>query len=330
MAGYGGFTYNKIQLGREVTPGTSVVATHLWRGPMAMLEDDRQRKIAEEQIGILVPAERSYTTMLLGRMAMPSTELTFEQICHLLEASIKTATPSGAGPYVRSYPFPITSTPNTIKYYTIEAGNTQVPNDNHEMEYSFVDEFTIEGKFGESFMMGANWIGRQITPAPLTAGIAIPVVEEALVPKAKLYIDATGGTIGTTQKVGVFMGVKLRVRSGIVYVPVGDGNLYFYATKFTAPKLDFSISFELEGTNNVLVAERAIYVANAVRLFNIVIDGSSSARKIDIKWAGKYDKVGGYENQEGNTVVTLDGHGVLSSADSIFAQIDVTNSVATL
>ena len=45
-----------------------------------------------------------------------------------------------------------------------------------------------------------------------------------MIPLTLLYIGATGGTIGTTQKTGVLMGAQIRVKTGLVPVPVGDGS----------------------------------------------------------------------------------------------------------
>jgi hypothetical protein len=47
-------------------------------------------------------------------------------------------------------------------------------------------------------------------------------------------------------------------------------------------------------------------------------------------WAGKYDRIGGYTNNNGNTTVTLEGHAVYSSADSLFWSCAVENTLATL
>ena len=164
---YGSFYHNKVQLGREVTPGTPVNATVIWRGGFSAIADERQREIVDEQIGVLVNAERVYDKSYLARLAMPATPLTFEQVPHLLEAGIKTATPTGVGPYVYAYAIPTGNTVNTIKTYTIEAHNVSVTADGREMYHSFVEEMTFDAKAGEAWQMSANWVGaRQRPPRP--------------------------------------------------------------------------------------------------------------------------------------------------------------------
>ena len=64
---------------------------------------------------MLVQAERTYFSKHMGRLAMPSTELTFEQVGHILEAGVKTATPTGSGTYTRAYAYPTYNTVPTPK-----------------------------------------------------------------------------------------------------------------------------------------------------------------------------------------------------------------------
>lgn len=325
---YGTTTYNKVQFGRESTAGTPVAATKIWRGKAAMIEDDRAIKVVEEEVGILVPAERSYVASVIARMNLPQTELTFEQFPHVLEGGIHTVTPTGTGPYVYAYVFPTDTTQPAIKTYTIEAGNALVSADHHEMAYSFVGEFELNGQKQEAWMINSGWMGRQANQASMTALTTLEAVEEAKFQNTLFYIDATGGTIGTTVKSGVLLSARLRYRTGLVPVFTADGQLYFASHKRVRPSLDFSIKMELE-TASVVAAERAFFKSQAVRLFKLGIAGSGS-KAISLEWAGKYDSISDYENDDDNTVVTFNGHAVYSQADSLFAKVTVTNSLATL
>lgn len=332
MTTYGGFQFNKIQMGRESTAGTAVAATTIWRGDFAMLRDERTRNIVTEQVGVNMNGERSYDTWLLGRLSMPATPLTFEQLPHLLEAGIGTVSPSGADPYVYAYSIPTGTSLNTLKTYTIEGYNTVADADMQEMAHCYVESISLSASAGEAWTMAAEWVGAQLsntTPTSLTTQVA---VQEALLARTSLFIDATGGTIGSTQKSGVLMGADLTINTGVAYVPVGDGNLYYSALKFTPPSIEFSLTFELEddsGTSLVDI-ERAIYASDAVRLIRLDIDGSDSDRQVRVDMAAKYDSVGGYDNADGNTTVTFTGHVVNSTTDSQFFDVTVTNKVASL
>lgn len=328
---YGPFTMNKTALGRESTFGTGVAATTLWRGPFSMVEDASEKVTVDENVGLLVQAERTYDTKHLGRLAMPSTELTFEQCCHILEAGVKAATPSGAGPYTRVYAYPTDNTVPTPKSYTIETYNSLADVDAMEMNGCLVEEFTFEGNAREAWKASATWFGRRpVTTTPTTLTTLV-TVEEALIPKTLLYIDASGGTVGTTQKSGVFMGAQIRVRTGLIPLPVGDGNLYHPTYKWTKPEITFTITMELEkdGAASMVSTERTAFTNRSVRLFKTNCTGSGS-KAFSMSWAGVYDSVGDYTNADGNTTVQLSGHAVYSAADSLFWSATIVNTVATL
>lgn len=328
---YGGYPYSLVQLGRETTPGTAVAATSIWRGLFGSPEDTRKRVTSEEQIGVLVPAERSYDVALGATLAMPATELTYEQVCHILEAGVGTVTPTGTGTYVRRYAFPTDGSVNTLKTYTIEAGNKLVSADVQEIPYCFVSEFELSGKAEEAWKMGATWMGQRLVGSSFTGSLALLEVSEAIFGNTKLYIDAGGGTIGTTQVLGVLMGATIRVKTGVVFVPAGDGVLYPTAHKFTKPEVTFSLTMELEQDTGVsrVATERGIFNSNGVRLIRLECPGLAD-REFIIDMAAKYDKIGSYENANGNTTVTIDGHAGFSTADDLFFEVEVTNLLATL
>lgn len=328
---YGAFDANKVQLGRETTAGTAVAATAIWRGEFSMLEDARERKIVEEQVGAFWSVERAYDANYLAKWQQPSIEMTYEQVLHILEAGVKTATPTGSGPYVYVYNYPASGvTVNTIKTYTIEAGNAIVTGDVREVEYCFVEDFEFTGKFGEAWMMQSNWLGRQMSASTFTAALTIPTVEQVLFNKTLLYIDASGGTIGTTVKSGVLMDASVKVKTGLVVVPVASGQLYFQTHKFAKkPEVTFSITIELEDTAGLVTAERAIWESNAVRLIRLKASGTGTS-VFQLDMAAKYDAVGAYQNQDGDTVVTLTGHAVASTTDSLAFTTTVTNSLSAV
>ena len=127
---YGPFSSNTIQIGRETTAGTAVAADIIWRGPAADIEDTQvvMRPGMEENVGLLVPTERTFISQLGAALSIPDTEATYEHLPHIFEAGIKTATATATGdeddpgPYVYAYA-PGVSTANTIKTYTLESGN---------------------------------------------------------------------------------------------------------------------------------------------------------------------------------------------------------------
>lgn len=323
----------KIQLGRETTSGTKVTTTTLWRG-IGTLEDTREQVFPPEDIGYLSGVDRSYVPKLEAAISMDSVEATFEQLPHILEAGIKAATSvhDGTGSsYTRSYVFP-TTTPNTLKTYTIEGGDNQ---QGEVMEYAFVDSFTLEGKGGESWMVSADWIGRQVAPQAFTVGATLPVVEEILFSKTKVYIDAVSGTFGTTQKTMTLLAATLNYKTGWIPKFTADGNLYFSFIQSTMPEVTLELTFEHDGTS---VAEKANWLAQTPRLIRLLAEGSTfttagttySKKTLSIDLAGKWEKFDPLDDQDGNDIYKATFRGRYDPTRADFGKILIANAVVTL
>lgn len=187
----------QIQLAKEATAGTATTATTRWRG-LGALEDRRVVTFPEEFIGVIGGGDRSYIAKLEGALTMDDTDATFEQLPHLLIASIaNTTTGSQHGTssgYVYTYTIP-TSTAPTINTYTIRAGDNEQA---EIMSYAFVRSFSIKGNAGEAVMMSAEWTGRSVTTSTFSTGVSVPDVETILAARNAMYIDAVSSTYGTT------------------------------------------------------------------------------------------------------------------------------------
>lgn len=328
---YAAYARNVLQLGREATAGTLVAAAHVWRGPFSSLEDTEEQKVLEEEIGNLFGQEVVFTTMYGGRLSMPETPMSFEQLTHIFDAGWMDAAPVGTTTLVRTYT-DVPGTPQTLRTYTIEAGNFDAAADNQRMGYAFVEEWQLSAAAGAEWMMSATWIGRQVAVNALTASLTPPTVQIGLLPMTKLYIDATGGTVGTTQKTGVLMGASIKRTTGWRIVPVGDGSRLYTAIKMTKPEATFSLTLELQQDTGVslVAAERAFWRSKTIRQFRLEIDGEDVDHELKLDWAGRYSAIGAYENADGNTVVTLEGRMIYSVADTLFMEAVLTNKIADM
>jgi hypothetical protein len=297
----------KIQIGRETVAGTGVAATVIWRG-LGTIEDQREQVRPDEDIGLVVPTDRSYTAKQLGELKMEATEMTFQQACHILEAAIKsigTGVADGAGSgKIYDYTFPEASK-NTIKTYTLEMGDDE---QEEEMAYGFVTEFKISGKAGEAVMIEAIWQGRQVAPSTFTGSLSLATVEEILTSKGKLFIDTVAASYGTTEISNTLLAFELSVKTGWVPVFACDGELYFSFAKLTRPEIKLDVTFE---HNASAVAQKAIWRAETARKLQLKFTGSalSSAGTtytyytMIINLAGKWEKFEALDDQDGNDVV---------------------------
>lgn len=322
-----------LQLGRETTAGTIVAATTVWRG-VGTLEDMREPVFPEEDIGYLSGTDRSYVPKLEGALSLESVPATFEQLPHILEMGIKTATPvqdgSGSG-YIYQYDFPTTA-PNTIKTYTIEGGDNQ---EAEVMEYCHVSEFTLEGEAGDVWKMSANVVGRQVALQAFTGSVAVPTVEEMLFQKSKLYIDAIGGTWGTTLKSNTLLSASLNFVTGIIPKYAADGNLYFSFIQYTQPEVRLSVTFEHEST---AAAEKVNWRNQTPRLIRLLVEGNAfttagttySVKTGFIDLAGKWTKFNAIGDRDGNDIIEAEFLSRYDATAGKFGKIVVVPALSAL
>jgi len=330
----------KVQLGRESTAGTAVAATTIWRGPAETPDDQRVVVFPDENVGYVGGTDRNYQPQLLGAIAFPETPATYEQVPHILEAGIKTVTPTQDGTgsdYIYAYTLPTTSA-NTLKPYTIEGGDNQQA---YEIEYGFVTDFILAGSGGgelNAVTMAANWLGRQTTSTSFTGSLSAPTVEEILFGKGKLYIDAVGGTIGTTQKASTFLGFDLSVKTGWVARFTGDGNLYFTRAAFVGgSELEIMCNITFEYDSNA-TAEVSNYESGTSRLIRLAFTGEAvatpgttySTKTMYIDMAGAWDNFEKIGEDNGNDVVTGAFRARYNSTAAFFAEITVVNELTSL
>jgi len=315
----------KCQLGRETTPGTAVAATTIWRG-MTRMDDLRDIRRADEEVGRYAGRGRTYTASLGAQVNMPSQVATFEQILHIFEAGVQTVTPSGTeAPFTYSYAVSKASEA-TIKTYTLEVGDGE---DAEEAEYCFVESFELTGSVDEALMVTATWRGRQVTQGiTFTAALTLPAIEEILFNEGKLYIDDSEGTIGTTQVSSSFKEFSLKVTTGWAAKTTGDGELYFTFHEMTRPAITLDITAE-HTSDWDSAGEKAKWAAESWRLVRLQFDGTSS-RQLTLDVAGKWDKFNAIEDGDGTRVLTGTMTVEDSSADSLFAEFEVKCALASV
>lgn len=398
----------KIQLGRETTPGTAVVATSIWRG-LGVLQDTSEHIVPDENIGIS-RVDRSYVPKVGGKINLAPVPATFEQLMHLAEMNIKalgTPAADGAGSgKIYTYPLWIT-TPVAVKTYTIEGGNNLIK---QEMAYCHGTLLTLEGQKGKSWMMSSDISGRQVTPsttltaatiafvastkkitdsasglAVFTTGMTIKVTgsvsndgvytvatggvageivvtealtdeaagasvmlddwftpsialitpEECLFGKTKLYLDAIGGTIGSTQKSNTLLQASVKIKGGARGQDTGSGEIYFSHLEYDPPEMDIEITFIFEGTAK---AEMAYWQAKTPRLLQLKCLGSALAsagttytyKTMIIQGAGRWIKFEAIGNEEGNDIVKATFRCAYNSTAALFGSVIVVNEVAAV
>lgn len=302
----------RTQLGLEATKGTAVPATAIWMGPVAFLEDATEVILNKQDIAIIGGIDRSHIPKYAGKCKFPSTEATFEQLPYILSAGIKdvvSGAADGAGTSkIYDYPLSLTSA-NAVKAYTIEGYDDQ---QEEEAAFGTVEAFELKLEAEKAWMISSDWFCFRPGPSTKTSLATLPTVEDILTQKTKLYIDAVGGTIGTTQKTKTLLAANIKVRTGFVPYWTADGDLNFSDVKMGNEigwEIEAAITFEHDGT---AVAEKAAFQAQTSRLLRLQAHGSAvgtpgtvytyKTARLDLP--GKWTKFSIIESKDGNDTVT--------------------------
>ncbi len=321
-----------IQFGKETTPGVEVDATAIYRG-LGTMTDDREVVFPDENVGYLSGLDRAYTPKVGATIEFEDHEATFEQIGYWLDAGIDHVTPvaDGAGSgYVSVYTMPELATDTmVIQTYTIEMGD----NEQEEQAYGcFVEEFTLSGAPDEAVKVSGTWRGRIVETGTRTGALTPPAVEEILFNKGKLYIG-TGDTFGD-QKTLTWVGFDLNVKTGWMYQPTGDGNLYPSLLKQVGPEVTCDFTFEHD---TVAVAEKAAWRAGTHRKIRMEFTGSAldtagtyTHKKLIIDLDGKWESFDALDDMDGDDVVTGTFRARYNSTSQAFVGFTVVNQVASL
>jgi hypothetical protein len=274
------------------------------------MKDDREVVFPEEFIGVIGGGDRSYIPKLAGSVSFDSVDATFEALPHLLMAGIEYTTSSGTvdgtgSGYVYTYTIPHSTAP-TIKSYTIRAGDDQQA---EIMEYSIVQNFTLEGNAGEALMMSADWFGRQITNGSYSTSVSVPTVESILASKATMYLDAVSGTYGATAVSDTLLSATLNFNNLIQPKFTMDGQLYFDFHYVGNREITGSLTFE---HNASAVTEKTNWRAETPRLLRLLFAGTAlttstathATKKLIVDLPIKWESFDAISDQDGNSTVT--------------------------
>lgn len=327
----------RIQLGVETTSGTIAAATTIWRGPGQGLKDERKIERVPEDIGLLPPSNRSTTFFVAGSLTMPSQAATFEQLPYIFAASIKdvvsgSADGSGSGK-VYAYPEPASTTKNSIKTYTIEAGDSTAA---EVGEFGFVEEWELSGaKDGAVMLNSAKWRVRQVATQSFTGALSAPTVETILFNKGKLYIDDSGGTLGSSAKTKTLTRFSLKKSGGWKPLPTGgDGSLYYPDIDYTDPKYSLDITFLHDTTATTAKTKWRAETGALIRLLfegtALTTAGTYSKKSLILDIAGKWIEFDVLGESDGFQICTGKLEAMVDTGAALFFSATVVNQSASL
>ena len=322
-----------IQMGVETTAGTEADATTIWRGTGA-IEDEQEVTFPEEDVGYLSGLDRTYIAKLGGTLEFESVPATFEQVSYLLNMGIASGSTAadGSGSGVIWTHTAATTQGATFDTYTLEMG------DNQQFEvltYGMAEELAFEGKAGEALMMGATIRGQQPANTTKTASLSVPSVEDVLFSKGKLYIDAVGGTMGTTQVTNSWLSMSMTIDTGRRAVWTADGNLYFSFDKQVMPEIVTEVTFEHD---SFAVAAKTDARAQEARQLRMEWEGTAfttagtayTYKTFRMDQVAKVESFTAIEDEDGNDIITATFRARYNDTAAKFFEALVVNTLSDL
>lgn len=336
-------TLRRVQWGKESTPGTAVAATAIYRtSGGGVIKDARTLNEVEEMIGIIGGADRTNIPKLFAQLTLAETEATYEQIPYLHAmlyggAHVGVADGTSSSGYKYLTTIPTTSAP-TIKAWTIEGGDDF---EVEEIEYAHATKVSYSGVAGDVVKVSAEIQGRQVSVSSFTGAIAIPSVEDALVSNGKLYLDAIGGTVGSTAISNQLLAFKVDMEGMWIPKWTIDGALYFTFAQYANQKISGELTFEHDTIVSGTGQNKAKWRAQTPQLMRLDIPGSAyttpgtgtsfSGKKglrfdLPIKWTN-FAELG---DQDGNDTVTATWSSRYNATAATAGSVLVCNEVSTL
>ena len=321
----------RIQMGREATPGTPVAPRYIWRGNGEMPEDQRELVKVEELIGVFGGADRTYIPKLMAQLSLADTEATFEQLPPLFNMlGLGTVTTNSAQGSVQGasgstglfvWNIPTTSSGPTISY-TVQAGdNIEV----EELPYVIASEVKLSFAGGEAMKVSATLMARTTgTTATQTWSVAgtFETVETILASRGTFYLapavaNFPFSSLTTSHQVTAGNILSGEITFAAQWEPkytVDSGQLYFHTAVWTDIEISGQLTLEHQASGTYGAAgdgQKSKWRNQEAQLLRMqwsggtITDGTTVTTKLlridlPMKWE-KFESLG---DQNGNAIVT--------------------------
>lgn len=313
----------KVQLGQESSWGTGVAATAILMGvtDASLSVADEVHQTAEQ--GTMYPSPLVAEIKQSGEGSIKY-DASYEDILFALDGIFGDCSPTGSDPYTWAYSAPTTTAP-TPREYTMEFG---APSAEYQMIGGIFNTLAIEGDVdGDGvWTVSADVIGKAVEAEAMTS-LSSRTVELIRMADTALYIDAWGGTIGSTAVATSLISFSLSVdpkyhlKHFAGAVAPGD---------FGEAQWEGSLSLTAEFNATVKAYVDALLTPALVQR-QIRLKATSGTKTATLDFAGTLtDGVTLFEDRDGNMTVALTFNGTYNSTLSNWFKAEAVNSVATL
>ncbi len=274
-----------IQIGKEAARGTLVAAARRLVSPSAthrILEE--QVEFEEQMDGLLTRAAYGpLVTRHSTQFEIPLT-LDFEQILLPLLSGVKggVAPTSPGTDAARLWTFkPSVSGDPAPDAYTVEWITSDfITNNEWEAGYALTENFEISSSDSGAPEASISMFARRSKRSTMTAGVALPTLTHAVIPRWHAYADNSWAALGTTQIVGQIYGLTVTWTTGIrpAYYLDGRADLDFSKYEFSKRMVDVTLEvIHGAAATDFVEAEQVHKDSQAKRFLQLQLNGPAFA-----------------------------------------------------
>lgn len=180
----------QIQVGKESTWGTAVAQTLELAGVESFELTPEIEYLTNKSLGNLAPSVQGMDVGKTGASAPLSVRASYDQLGVYFDSMLGTATPSGAGPYTRTWAGPTTSSP-TRTFLTMCRGLSPTI---YSLLGGVVSNATLTFEPNAYVMAAMDIVGKNLASDTLDS-VAASSVTYITTPQTTFAIDAIGGTV---------------------------------------------------------------------------------------------------------------------------------------
>lgn len=316
------------QIARETANGTIIAAKDRLLGDVKFTDASTLKQVEYPLGSMTQGAGKSVITSLLSNIDVTCTP-TFEQLLYFMLMSVLGDVAGvGGPPVVWTFLAPEALNPD-VDAFTIEGyvtdGATPV---GIVVPYCFCTDWVLSGGLNDLEKFTAKLVGNGMATHTMTPAITVPTCEEMLSNMAKLYIDDSWATLGSTPVAQVIYDHNLHWIPGLTPGFREDGGLNFTKVNWGAHGAELKITAEFGAS---VQAERAKAASRALRFVRLEIDGATTSKVVfDMCVQHKVRDFWWMANQGENDTVALDFMPAFDPTSSKHFQAAITNGLAKL
>lgn len=316
--------FQGVQIGKEVTPGTSVAASK----KLNSISIEPGAKVTTQQFKPL--GTKMNTVSILNKEwaeAKISGVLDFNEITYLLASALTNATPTTATGESTWIFTPASASADAPVTYTIEQGSSVRA---HKMTYGIVNELSFAFSRDELTIDGAM-LGQKLTDGITMTGTPTSATQMvASAANVNVYFDLDSADIGTTKLTRALSGSwKLSDRYGPLWV-MNSANGSFVTTVETEPKLEVTLMVEADAEGMGFLTNMRNGDTGFLRFEVTGPTITTNPYSFHLDTAIKFTDIGDFSDESGVYAVEYTATAVADATWGHWTQATIVNTLSAL